>query len=185
MSIYCYSYSAQTGLSMRTAPPGYVAATGEFLSSPEPASDAALEAWFPSYSGIKTALLPYASQKRAFVEGGGTAGFVTWNIASAGSAPINIDVDLSTSGQMKLVGAVSLSWLNPSQIFQWSNNDGTVVNLTAAQVQTLGQLVGAFVQNTFVTYAALVAAINAAPPTVTTFAQIDAPAAPLPAWPTN
>jgi len=185
----------------------YAAGGQTYQISPNPALALADETWTQTLNRLASTLLPagvtaftlvdpataaptvaellaYAAGKRAFIEGGAGAASATLNIASAGSAPINIDVDLSPAGQTRLAGAVMLSWLNPSQVFQWVNNDGALVSLAAAQVQTLGQSVGAFVQATFVTLAAINAAIGATPPTVTTFAQIDAPAAPLPAWPT-
>ena len=174
---YCYSHDAATGLSQRMVGPRYVAAPGEFLSSPEPASDAALAARFPGYAGgVKTRLLAYARRKHLAIATGG----LKVNIGTS-AAPIYIEVGTD---------ALSLSWLHlcaaqaagdPKAGFTSPGAGGET--LTGAQVMTIFSAVAAFVQSCLAVLRAVVAAIDAG--TITTTAQVDAPPAPLPPWPVN
>jgi hypothetical protein len=175
---YCYSYSAATGLSMRMVPPGYVAASGEFLSSPEPASEATLEAQFPGYSGVGTALNLYALNKAARIEAGG----ITVNIAASGQPAQNVECATDPLSYARVSAAAAVAIANPSETVMQVFPSG-VVTLTAAQVETIFAAISNFYVAVQATLGAVVTAIAAG--TITTTAQIDAPPSPIAAWPAN
>lgn len=118
-------------------------------------------------------LLAYAEVKRALISDGG----VTVNIAAAGAAPLNISSLTDTDGKTDLAGAVQIAGLDPSHVFNWDQDAGSV-QLNAAQVRELGLLVGAWVQSVRTAVVAVKAEIKAG--TITTLAEIDAFA-----WPVN
>ena len=70
---------------------------------------------------------------------------------------------------------------NSAATFQWVQSGGVAVTLTASQIITIFNAVTAFMQSTFTTLAAVLAAINAG--TITTTVQVDSFTSP--AWPTN
>ncbi len=145
----------------------------------------AIAAYQPPPPPTVAQLVAYASNKRLAVEQGvASRNIIIWNLAPEGQPAVNVEVTMTDSGQIKLNGAVTLTYLDPTATISWLNSTGPIA-LSATQVQQLAMLVAAFVQATYATLAAIEAAIEASPATVTTFAQIDAPAAPLPAWPTN
>jgi len=121
-------------------------------------------------------LLAYAAKKRNQVASGG----ITVNVGTV-DAPINVEASTDVDALVLLQGAFLVGQANPSQSFQWVQSTGVSVTLTAAQITTMFVAVTAFVQATFVTLGAVLAAINAG--TVTTVDQIDGFASP--AWPVN
>ena len=175
---YCYSYASKTGLSTRTVPTGYVAVTGEFISSPEPASEAALEAQFPGYSGNQTALTLYAQNKATRIEAGG----ITVNIAASGQPAQNVECATDPLSYARISAAAAVAIANPSETVVQVFPSG-VVTLTAAQVEAIFAAISNFYVAVQATLGAVVTAIAAG--TITTTAQIDAPPSPLPAWPNN
>jgi hypothetical protein len=156
---------------------GYTAAAGEFLSSPEPASEATLEAHFAGYSGIKTALNIYAQNKAAAIEAGG----ITVNIAASGP-PQNVECATDTLSYARLSAAAAIANANPSETVEQVFPSG-VVTLTAAQVEAIFAAISSFYVAVQATWGAVAGAIAAG--TITTTAQIDTPPSPIPAWPAN
>lgn len=126
----------------------------------------------------KAELLTYAYAKQSAVASGG----VTVNVGTS-EAPIEVTTSTDAQGQNDLTSAAVLATLNPSQVFDWVEDSGTV-QLTGAQIITLGVGVGVFRQLTFTILGGLVSGINSGG--VTNYAQIDTPTeVGLQAWPPN
>lgn len=107
-----------------------------------------------------TNLLRYVGQIRAHKAASG----VTVN-----GVAVSTDVDSLTL----LAGAVQLCQLDPSTVIDWHISGNGSVELTSQQVIGLGVAVGRYVQAGFAKVAELAAGIQATPPTITTFEQID------------
>lgn len=129
---------------------------------------------------IPAGLLIYAQQKQAAVVAGG----LTVNVGTGG-APANVECSTDPASLTLLQGAYSVAQADSGASFAWVQANGVPVTLTAAQITTIFNAVTAFVQATFTTLAGVIAGITANPATVTTRAQVDAPPAPIPAWPVN
>lgn len=106
-------------------------------------------------------LVAYAAAARYAKETGG--------ITTSG-----IMIDTSRAGQALITGAWATVQAQPSATIQWKAADGTWAALNATQITAVATAVTNHVQACFAAEAALDAAINAAPPTVTSKAQIDA-----------
>jgi hypothetical protein len=114
-------------------------------------------------------LIAYAYEKQEAISGGGV--FIN-----------GVAVSTTAQGLVNLAGAVQLAQLNSGQIFNWVQNSGTAT-LNSGQVIALGESVGAWVQSSFTTLGRVIAAVNAG--TITSYAQVDSPPSPIPAWPVN
>jgi len=114
-------------------------------------------------------LIAYAYEKHEAISGGGV--FIN-----------GVAVSTTAQGLVNLAGAVQLAQLNSGQIFNWVQNSGTAT-LNSGQVIALGESVGAWVQSSFTTLGRVIAAVNAG--TITSYAQVDSPPSPIPAWPVN
>lgn len=106
-------------------------------------------------------LLAYAAAARYAKETGG----ITVN---------GIGIDTSRGSQALITGAWATVQVQPNATIQWKAADGTWAALNATQITALATAVTNHVQACFAAEAALDAAINAAPPTVTSRAQVDA-----------
>ena len=122
-------------------------------------------------------LIAYAGAKQQRIATGGTQ----VNIG-ASAAPQMVEASTDALSLAWLNGAAALASGNAAATFSWSTSGGSVT-LTSAQVLTIYSAVQSFIQASFATLGAVVNAINAG--TITTTAQIDAPPAPIPAWPVN
>jgi hypothetical protein len=116
----------------------------------------------------KPALLSYASAKQKQIMNGG----ISVNGVEASTDPASL---------VLLQGATTVATANNAATFQWVQNSGVAVTMTAAQMTAMFTAVTTFIQGTFTTLAAVLAAINAG--TVTTTAQVDAFNSP--SWPVN
>lgn len=125
---------------------------------------------------VKWTLLPYAKVKHQTIMGGG----ISVNVGTAG-APNNVEASTDPASLVLLQGAYSMATANAGASFQWVQPTGVSVTLTSAQMITIFNAVTAFLQATFNTLAAVIAAIGAG--TVTTTAQVDSFSSP--AWPSN
>lgn len=172
---YCYSFS-NGFLSQRSVAPNYVPVTGEQLSTPEPATQDQLVAWFggsgytspPSYEN----LILYAGFKQSDLAGGG----VTVNVNSSGS-PLNVLCSTDVNSKTDLNGLFLMAQINSGLTVPWVNGAGTIT-LSAAQILTMAPLVGEFLQETYAALSAITAEIVAG--TITTTAEIDSYS-----WPSN
>lgn len=122
-------------------------------------------------------LLAYANAKQQKIAAGGTQ----VNIGTS-AAPQMVEASTDALSLAWLNGAAALASGNAAATFSWSTSAGAIT-LTSAQVLTIYSAVQSFIQATFATGGPVVNAINAG--TITTTAQIDAPAAPIPPWPVN
>lgn len=93
--------------------------------------------------------------------------------AAAGVTVNGIAVATDPDSLVLLAGSVQLCQINPSTTIQWHISGNGSVSLTAQQVIGLGVAVGEYIQAGFATVANLAAGIQAYPPTITTFEQID------------
>ena len=117
-------------------------------------------------------LAAYAGAKHTALRDGG----ITVNIGTA-STPDEVNVASDVNGRSLVSGCVQLVGLaasnnQPAPTFPWINNGGTQLTLTAAQMMTVGYQLGAFVQATYASLGAVLAAVTAG--TLTTTAAIDA-----------
>jgi hypothetical protein len=101
------------------------------------------------------------------------------NVGTA-QAPVNVEASTDPASLVLLQGAYTIAQANNAASFNWVAASGPVT-LTSAQISTIFTTVTTFVQATFTTLAAVIAAINAG--AITTTAQVDAFASP--AWPVN
>ncbi len=122
-------------------------------------------------------LLAYASAKQLAI----ATGSITVNIGTSG-APQSVKAAMDALSLAWLNGAAALASGNAAASFTWSQPTGAVT-LTSAQVLAIYAAVQTFIQSTFATLGPLLTAIAAG--TIATTAQIDAPPAPIPAWPVN
>lgn len=125
---------------------------------------------------VKSQLLAHAAAKQKTITSGG----ISVNVGTSGS-PINVEAQTDTASLIMLQGAFTIAAANNAASFNWVQDTGASVTLTASQMTTIFNAVTAFIQSTFNTLSAVLAAINAG--TVTTTAQVDAFASP--AWPVN
>ncbi len=101
------------------------------------------------------------------------------NILMSGGITVGgVACGTDTASLALLEGLYTLATADGSATFQWVEDDGATIVLTAAQGITIFQAVHAFIQSTFTACAAVIANINSN--TYTTIAQVDAYA-----WPTN
>jgi len=181
MATYCYSYT-NGSLAMRVVAPDYVAQSGEYLSSPEPATQAALETVFTGYSERVKTLQAYANQKQNGLFSKGTVW--TFNVAASGAAPIPCTTALDFSGTTSILEIAAWTQLNagnPSATLPYSNVNFSPLTLTLAEAQSLVAQAGGAKMAAYATLNAVMGAISAG--IITTTAQIDNPPTPLPAWP--
>ena len=127
-------------------------------------------------------LLAYAQAKQQAIAQGG----FSVNANPSGAA-LNVSVDTSPTFLTYLSGTVQSAQLMlagtiPTSNIDWFQDSGQI-ELTPQQAITVGALISALIQQSFTTLGQIVGAINAG--TITTTAQIDAPPAPIPAWPVN
>jgi hypothetical protein len=120
-----------------------------------------------------TQLAAYARRKQAAI----AAGMI---LVQAGAQSVEASLDPQSLAQLN--GAAALASGNPAAVFTWVGSVGGT-QLTSAQILTIYGAVHGFVQNSFMTLGAVLAAIAAG--TITTLAQVDVPPAPIPAWPQN
>jgi hypothetical protein len=121
---------------------------------------------------IKWTLLPYATAKQKSIMNGG----ISVNLGA-----VTVEAATDPGSLVLLQGATTVATANSAATFEWVQNTGVTATLTAAQMITLFTAVTTFVQSTFTTLSAVLAAIGAG--TITTTAQVDSFASP--AWPTN
>ena len=121
-------------------------------------------------------LVAYAKAKALAWRDGG----ITVNVGST-SAPVEVDVASDVNGRDLVAGNVQYAGLcsqagQPAPTFNWINDSGAKITLTAPQMMSIGLTLRAFVQATYDALGAMLADIaNGA---VTTTAQIDAVARP-------
>jgi hypothetical protein len=120
-------------------------------------------------------LIAYATAQQAAIAKGG----VSINVAASGPAQM-AEADTSVTGRVDLSGLAQLAQLNSAFTTVWVQSSGNLT-LNATQIMTLAAGVGTFIEATYATLAAVLAAIAAG--TITTTADIDAFASP--AWPVN
>lgn len=128
----------------------------------------------PTYTQAQ--LLAYAQAKQGRIAAGG----ISVNVGTSGS-PQNVECTTDTASLVLLQGAASIAQSNSGETFSWVPQNGTPVTLSAAQILTIFAAVSAFIQSTFTTLAAVIAAIGAS--TITTPSQIESFASPT--WPAN
>lgn len=126
-------------------------------------------------------LVAYAGTKQEALRDGG----INVNVGST-STPDEVNVASDADGRTLVTGCVQLIGVasqagQSAPTFQWINNDGTQITLTGPQMMTVALKLGGFVQATYSTLGAVLAAIAAG--TIATYAQIDTPPASVGAWP--
>lgn len=130
---------------------------GAILSVPEPFTTAAAAAIADMAGSRKALLINYAASVRYAKEIGGLT--------------VNGKRFLSDrETQAKLTAAAVMGQITPTATFQWKSDDGFVA-LTAAQVLSVAQAVGGYVQACFAMEGTVVAAISAG--TIATKEQVD------------
>jgi hypothetical protein len=122
-------------------------------------------------------LLGYARRKQLAI----ATGSLQVNVGTA-AAPLTVEASMDAQSLAWLNYAAAQAAGNAGALFAWVGPAGETA-LTAPQVLTIYSAVAGFIQATFVTLGQVIAAINAG--TIATTAQIDTPAAPIPAWPAN
>jgi hypothetical protein len=127
-------------------------------------------------AALVTSLLAYASRKQSQLL---TAG-QTFNVTPGAATPLNVLCDGLSSTRADLALLALFGASNPTGTQQWITNEGVAITLTGVELTTLATLAGNWVAHTYTALAAVNAAINANPPTITTTAQIDS----YP-WPTS
>jgi hypothetical protein len=123
-------------------------------------------------------LLAYASAKQNLI----LSQVWTFNVGTPQS-PVNITTKLDASGalaMLKVFGWVQLNSSNSAATLSYSNVDLSGVTLSLAQASSLASQAAAIDMASYAALNAVAAATSANPPTITTFAQIDAAA-----WPAN
>jgi hypothetical protein len=134
-------------------------------------------AFTAAYAQQQTAaVIAYAAAKQQTIAAGG----IKVNVGAT-QAPVNVEASTDSTSLVLLQGAYSLGLSAPATTFSWVQKSGVPVTLTAAQITTMFNAVTTFMQATFTTLAAVIAAIEAGG--VTTTAQVDSFASP--AWPAN
>jgi hypothetical protein len=121
----------------------------------------------PTAESIATGLLAYSGQQR-------------WTIAQGGITVNGVPMGTDDATRQTLTSAVVLAQTDSTITVDWKLQDGSFVQLTAAQIIGLGKAVAGFVQACFSAESTLATGINATPPTITTKAQIDAAYAAIP-----
>ncbi len=116
-------------------------------------------------------LMRYVAKKRASIVNAGAT-------IDIGGTLIPAWTDAASQGA--IMGLVLAAQINPSLTSVWKGRDGVFYPVDATAIQALGLGIMAFVQAVFTSEATALAAINATPPTITTFAEIEAVA-----WPAN
>jgi hypothetical protein len=125
----------------------------------------------PSAAG----LVAYAQKKQAAIAAGGIS------VALSSSVVVEASTD---AGSLALLNtAVALAQATPSATTPWVQENGTPVSLNAGEVLQIFEAAAAFIQSTFATLSAVIAAINGG--TITTRNQVDTPPSPVRAWPVN
>lgn len=97
-----------------------------------------------------------------------------YNKETGGITVSGIAVPTDRQTQAQLTGAFNYVGVTPSATIQWKLADGAFVALDAAQITAIATAVAVHVQACFAAEATLYVGIAASPPTITTFAQIDA-----------
>ncbi|QGM46743.1 hypothetical protein [Methylocystis heyeri] len=151
-------------------PEGYTAVASETANVGDVYDGAGFTAP-PSPAPTATELAAYARSKQAAIAGG----MILVHIGAQ-----SVEVSLDPQSLAALNGAAALASGNPGAVFTWVGSVGGT-QLTSAQILTIYGVAHAFVQNSFTTLGAVLAAIAAG--AITTFAQVDNPPTPLPSWP--
>jgi hypothetical protein len=94
-------------------------------------------------------------------------------VAASGAAAVNILCDGTSSTRGDLAMLALSGQANPIATKTWLDNNGVSTVLTGTQFVSLAMQIGNWIDDTYAAVAPIVAAINASPPTITTFAQID------------
>jgi hypothetical protein len=123
-------------------------------------------------------LVEYARSKRRNVINGG----VSVNVAADGMAVVVANVNTSTEGRADLAGLAHLAASNTAFTTVWVHESGDIT-LDAVQIMTLATCVANFVDRSYQVLSGVIAAIQSG--VITTFAQIEIPPQPIPAWPSN
>lgn len=126
----------------------------------------------------KAALVTYAEALRRQVADGG----FTLNIAAQGQPAQNVRVGTTNADLTNYTGlyllAAQAQAQNQSYTSNWVNEDGSVSQITAAQIQSISSGAAAFVQSTYTALGQIVAQINSG--SVASFAAVKGFA-----WPSN
>jgi hypothetical protein len=137
-------------------------------------TDAALQAVLSEYGLMlpdgeqsTETLKAYAEAKRATLASGGFA----YNVAASGKPAEVIEANTDLVGRLNLSGLVTLAQMDAEFTSTWVQS-GAGRTLTAAQIIALGVAVGTFVEQTYRTFAKVLAGI--ADGSITKRAQIDA-----------
>ncbi len=103
----------------------------------------------------------------------------SFNVAASGQPAVPALSDGTRTTRDDLAELADFGKANAAGTRVWLDNAGATTTLSGAQLVTLDTLVRAWVSATYAAHGTLLAAITAAPPTVTTIALVDAFA-----WPT-
>jgi hypothetical protein len=120
------------------------------------------------------ALTTYANAVQTRIANGGVSVIM--------SPDVIIDADTSIEGRLNLADLVGLASADPSFSTTWVQNSGCIP-LSSVQILELSSAVTAFIAKTYETLGHVITAINAGH--VKTFAEIDNPSSPIPAWPSK
>jgi hypothetical protein len=96
---------------------------------------------------------------------------------------ITVECGTDVASLVLLQGAFAMATQNPSMTFSWVSSTNVTATLTSTQIITMYEAITAFIQATFTTLSAVVAAIQAG--LITTQTQIQNPPSPITPWPVN
>jgi hypothetical protein len=97
----------------------------------------------------------------------------TVNVATSGAAvPILCDGTSATRSDLAMLALNGQS--NPSSTKTWLDNNGATTKLSGPEFVTLATLIGNWIDDTYAAIPTIVAEIAATPPTITSYAEIDA-----------
>lgn len=103
-----------------------------------------------------------------------------WAVETGGIVVMGATIRTDEFSQTKILGARVAAKEDAGYTLNWKESDGTFYALNAAQIIAIGDAVRNHVQACFDAEMAVVAAIRANPPTITSVAHIEAYA-----WPSN
>ncbi len=144
---------------------------GTFASSGFTVVNGAAVAGAPPAKPVTVAQL-LARAQRAFKAA--LAKAQTFNVAATGQPAVPVLCDGARATRDDLAELAAFGKDDAAGTRTWLDNAGAATTLTGAQLVTLDALVRAWVSSTYTAHGALLAAITAAPPSVTTSAQVDA-----------
>ncbi len=113
----------------------------------------------------KDELKEYAAEKRRVLANGSTV------VDVGGAREISVWTDAESRGA--ILGLVVAAGIDPSLTTQWKGADGVFHELNASEITTLALGMMAWVQACFAAEAAVLAGIEADPPTITSFEDVD------------